>query len=734
MTALLVLTSGLARASVQINGAGVAYATLTEALVAAAPGDELHVGAGTYDESVVVDKDITILGVGAVTWNGTSGDEVIELTYGSDLTLRDLTVRGGFPRRVIRAVGDNVVVLEGVDLAANSAGPGGVLYALDPSSITVRDSLLGGVATEGGAIYAWKASPYSLLVEDTTFLVSSAIGDGGAIHATNAILACTRCTFQDTWADGWGGGIYSMLGSLTIEQSLFCASEAPTGHGGAIAAASTTTLRANLFVGDRSGGDGGALYIAGGTWVVENNDFLGIYMGPDTGAIGQIAGSATVRNNLFFANDGTGISRTGGTGTTTYNWFQDNTLGHANFVLDSTNYTDAGDPMLISWSQTGLCASDQLWPTPLLSPLLDAGDPTSLDPDGTRADIGAYGGLYTDPTFHEDADGDGDAFFHDCDDADPQRSEHQLEHCDEIDNDCDLLVDDEPTDRVSFYEDCDGDGQGTFGTQILQCFVPTYVPPSCASGTWSTSEGDCDDAEPTTYAGAPELCDELDNDCDGYPETATESLGFSDTDGDGFGAGEVVVFCGDLPPGYVAESGDCDDSDAAVHPDQLETCNGLDDDCDGAVDDTGVVLIWYPDLDGDGYGDDAGQSEGACPPGGQVTVGGDCDDTSAEVNPGAVEVCNGVDDDCAEGVDNVGRFSTWYRDGDGDGLGVAEGAVQAACSPGLQWSQQSGDCDDHDRYVTWECETTGCACSQAPQRPWMVLLALLLALGTRVRP
>ena len=126
----------------------------------------------------------------------------------------------------------------------------------------------------------------------------------------------------------------------------------------------------------------------------------------------------------------------------------------------------------------------------------------------------------------------------------------------------------------------------------------------------------CADAE-VPYNG-------LDDDCD--PDTPDDDL-----DGDGF-----------------AQADDCDDADAEVHPDAAELCDGIDNDCDGVTDPT---VAWFTDADGDGWG--TGGGEDCEPPAGSVDVGGDCDDADPAVNPGATEVCNGVDDDCDGTVDGV---------------------------------------------------------------------------------
>ena len=74
-----------------------------------------------------------------------------------------------------------------------------------------------------------------------------------------------------------------------------------------------------------------------------------------------------------------------------------------------------------------------------------------------------------------------------------------------------------------------------------------------------------------------------------------------------------------------------------MHPGGTEVCNGLDDDCDGSVDNgASDATLWYEDLDGGGYGSDV--SESACSaPLGYVSVTGDCDDATGSLNPGEIE-------------------------------------------------------------------------------------------------
>ncbi|MDP2316603.1 MAG: putative metal-binding motif-containing protein [Pseudomonadota bacterium] len=97
-----------------------------------------------------------------------------------------------------------------------------------------------------------------------------------------------------------------------------------------------------------------------------------------------------------------------------------------------------------------------------------------------------------------------------------------------------------------------------------------------------------------------------------------------------------------------------------------------------------VDETWYPDADGDGFGDAAGAVLACAAPGGFLADATDCDDTQAAVNPAATEVCNATDDDC-DGVvdeDDAADASTWYADADADGFGDAAASVLACAAPG----------------------------------------------------
>ncbi|MFH1467174.1 MAG: MopE-related protein, partial [Pseudomonadota bacterium] len=431
-----------------------------------------------------------------------------------------------------------------------------------------------------------------------------------------------------------------------------------------------------------------------------------------------------------------------------------------------------------------------------------------------------------------DADLDGYAPPADCDDGDPGVHPDATEVCDGVDQDCDGEVDEDAVDRRPFWVDGDGDGFGSDEEGWWGC-----APPEGMAG----NADDCDDADPGVHPGATEVCDGVDQDCDGEPDEGVGDSApwYADTDGDGFGDPAVATLtceeasvgyvrdatdcddlgpdaaetfpgaaehestavcmqdadedgwgdaapalatvtpgldCDDLGPrarftypgsaalegpadctldldgdGWGAdlpdvhavvpgrdcdddsldnrwtfpgaaelESGsacmrdrdedgwgdasppeprvtpgtDCDDGDAALRPDAPEDCDGVDQDCDGLVDD-GAFATVFPDADGDGYGDAAAGLEVCMPPSGWLLVGDDCDDTDPEVHPGATEWCDGRDNDCDGLVDDAVTWIHVFPDADGDGWGETAG-LTSDCWARPGYVIADGDCDDGD--------------------------------------
>lgn len=124
-----------------------------------------------------------------------------------------------------------------------------------------------------------------------------------------------------------------------------------------------------------------------------------------------------------------------------------------------------------------------------------------------------------------------------------------------------------------------------------------------------------------------------------------------DFDGDGFGREDAWTIACEPEEKYSLIPGDCADGDAERYPGAEERCNGLDDDCDGEIDEGVPLGVFYRDADGDGFGNPATRVETCTPEPGYVDNGLDCNDNSADINPDAPEVCDFVDNDCDDRID-----------------------------------------------------------------------------------
>ena len=162
----------------------------------------------------------------------------------------------------------------------------------------------------------------------------------------------------------------------------------------------------------------------------------------------------------------------------------------------------------------------------------------------------------------------------DCDDTNTTIYPGATEYCNSKDNDCNGLIDDNAADASTWYADFDRDDFGDAANSLYQCEQPfDYI----------LQQGDCDDTDDAVNPDAPELCNAIDDNCDGLVDNNTmDSFDyFLDADGVGFGdTNELLQDC-QAPAGYVLNDTDCDDTDDTIYPEAPELCDGIDQNCNG---------------------------------------------------------------------------------------------------------------------------------------------------------
>jgi hypothetical protein len=161
---------------------------------------------------------------------------------------------------------------------------------------------------------------------------------------------------------------------------------------------------------------------------------------------------------------------------------------------------------------------------------------------------------------------------------------------------------------LALYADADGDSFGDAASLTLV---------GDAAEGWVADATDCDDTNADVHPGAVEVCNEVDENCDGSIDEGAQVTAYADADLDGWGDPDSSAQMCTVVAGWAYNRGDCDDANADRHP-------GVGEVCDGVVDD-GVQHVFYADRDGDGYGD-RGVEELACAASaGWVDNRADCD-------------------------------------------------------------------------------------------------------------
>lgn len=279
----------------------------------------------------------------------------------------------------------------------------------------------------------------------------------------------------------------------------------------------------------------------------------------------------------------------------------------------------------------------------------------------------------------------------DCDDTHISVYPSAEEVCDGLDNDCNEEID-EGLDSTYFI-DADGDGFGDSSNRIEGCILQEGI---------STIGGDCDDSNPSISPLANEICDEIDNNCDGVIDEGVTNTYYLDFDTDGFGDSANSMEACSAPANYVDNQEDCEDTNTQIHPQALEQCDTYDNDCDGTIDEDGAIgsVVWYEDADEDGYGDFNSTVYACSQPSGYTNDATDCDDNNSVHSPAAPEICNGVDDDCDGEVDEEGALygDTYYIDADGDGFGSPNQST-LSCAPLVGYSLTANDCNDNNNTI-----------------------------------
>ncbi len=721
MLILALALSGLALADNAVVGPGDSIVAVIDSLPGGGPHYITFSGGGNYVESAALNvgsRNLTISATGADnTFWFHDGPEanVITVGPGGHLTLEDIHLSGAtapvagpalpsdpcdYPadKRAITAEG-SVDLLRTTVRCFMTAGSGGAIE-LTGDSLMVVDSLLEFNYALGDGGHIATASAVTVDIEDSTLRYGAVdFGSGGAVHLLNSPVSLSNNLFEGNTAVVAGGAVYveTYVDTASVHANTFLENSASTwvpvglpgggyfnvleGEGGAAWIRAYNLDVWNNFACGNEAADGGAVMISDTEdFVVENNVFtLNIAENAGGGLMvetGHGMSDLYIGNNDFLANvaaSGGGAYFGGGNPVFENNLVAFTSSGSGLSAIEGPSFA-IGDPIVheynVLWANCGNAGCDPL-------------DPAAWTHKG-----GALAGYPLVPTEYEYTPW-------------PDRGDYP--------SDCALLpwMPDMTSPMV------DNGSPAIIDVGGSQSDIGAFGGPRADSpdrdGDGVEAHLDCDDFDVNISPYQNEVCDFVDNNCNGLVDEGFGSQWWYDLDGDGYG--DATHFVPDLlscapQTGMVSNNLDCNDADPTINPNVDELCDGMDTNCDGAIDNVDPALMFdqWLDDDGDGYG--AGVWTQACEllPG-YAELGDDCDDNAPAVNPGADEVCDGMDNDCDTLVDNDATDQLlWYSDLDGDGFGAVELPVGSCESPGVGFVEQSGDCEDNAATVNPDAE------------------------------
>lgn len=586
---------------------------------------------------------------GAIRWRDDTSSQMLTI---SD-SYFSMNYSGDYGGAIAVYDGDTLT-LSDTSFVENSSGEGGALYVNTVNVALDGDTFSDNAGNNSGGAIRWvdddNNDRESFIVERSIFEnnTSDAYGGAFAIRDGESAIMNDNVFYNNIGVYGGAISIYDIEEVLSVRND-FCGNQA-SAHAGAVRLNQSGSVeniwKNNVYLENSAATEGGALYVLDSGYAeMVNNTLIGNSASTGGGLYLNDSDIDFINNIVAWTVDGSAIEANGGaSGSVEYFDLYTNTpddlAGSSSIALGSTGINS--DPKLKYVSLDGVCGNDQLWPL-VGSPVIDAGDPSITDNDGTTSDIGAYGGPDA-PVIDTTSDDDGDGYTVDvdCNDNDAAVNPGASEVCNGVDDDCDGFTDgSNATGTSTYYFDLDGDGYGLSTVSVDACDPPNgYV----------ADKTDCDDNKASVNPGAEEICDGLDNDCNNFIDdnVPNPDTWYQDSDGDGFGDPATVVSQCNAPAGYVGVADDCDDANPSVSPGASEVCNNIDDDCDGDIDGNAIDGdLWFEDNDDDNFGNPTSTVRACSAPAGYTENNTDCDDNSDDTFPGAPEECTAnVDYNC----------------------------------------------------------------------------------------